>query len=49
MKKFVKFQGDIWEKDDRTLKMLWMESVNKQLRDKKKPLKKKEKKKETEN
>ena len=46
-----KFWGDIWEKDDRTPEMPWMESVSKQLKDKitnvknstsqKKPLKKK--------
>ena len=34
MEKFVKFWGDIWEKDDRTPEMPWMESVSKQLRDK---------------
>ena len=34
MAKFVKFWGDIWEKDDRTPEMPWMESVSKQLRDK---------------
>ena len=49
-----KFWGDIWEKDDRTPEMPWMESVSKQLKDKitnvknstsqKKPLKKEIKK-----
>ena len=34
MAKFVKFWGHIWEKDDRTPEMPWMESVSKQLRDK---------------
>ena len=34
MEKFVKFWGDIWEKDDRTPEMLWMKSVSRQLRDK---------------
>ena len=32
--KFVKFWGEIWEKDDRTPEMLWRESVSEQLRDK---------------
>ena len=50
-KNLFKFWGDIWEKDDRTPEMPWMESVSKQLKDKitnvknstsqKKPLKKK--------
>ena len=30
----LSFGGDIWEKDDRTPEMPWMESVSKQLRDK---------------
>ena len=34
MEKFVKFWGDIWEKDDRTREMPWTESVSKQLKDK---------------
>ena len=34
MEKFVKFWGDIWEKDDRTSEMPWTESVSKQLKDK---------------
>ena len=34
MAEFVKFWGHIWEKDDRTPEMPWMESVSKQLRDK---------------
>ena len=34
MEKFVKFWADIWEKDDRTPEMPWMESVSRQLRDK---------------
>ena len=29
MKKFVKFWLDIWEKDDRTAEMPWIESVSK--------------------
>ena len=34
MEKFVKFWEDIWEKDDRTPEMSWLESVSKQLKDK---------------
>ena len=34
MEKFVKFWGDIWEKDDQTPEMPWMESVSKQIREK---------------
>ena len=34
MEKFVKMWGDIWEKDDRTPEMSWIESVSEQLRDK---------------
>ena len=34
MKKFVKFWEDIWEKDDQTPEMPWMESVSKQIREK---------------
>ena len=34
MKNFVKFCGDICEKDDKTPEMSWMESVSKQLIDK---------------
>ena len=34
IEKFVKFWGDIWEEDDRTPEIPWMESVRKQLRDK---------------
>ena len=34
MEKVGKFWGDIWEKDDTTTEMPWMESVSEQLRDK---------------
>ena len=34
MEKFIKFWGDMWEKDDRTPEMPWMKSVSRQLRDK---------------
>ena len=33
MEKVGKFWGDIWEKDDTTTEMPWMESVSEQLRD----------------
>ena len=33
MEKFIKFWGEIWEKDDRTPEMPWMESLSKQLGD----------------
>ena len=33
MEKFAKFLGEIWEKDDRTPEMPWIESVSKQLRE----------------
>ena len=34
METFVKLWGNIWEEDDRTYEMPWMESVRKQLRGK---------------
>ena len=34
MEKFVKFWGDIWEKDDKAPEMSWMEKVSYQLREK---------------
>ena len=33
MEKFDKFWGDIWQKDDRTPEMPWMENVREQLKD----------------
>ena len=33
MEKFVKMWEDIWEKDDKTPQMPWMESVRKQLQE----------------
>ena len=33
VEKLVKFWDDIWEKDDRTPQMPWMESVRKQLQE----------------
>ena len=33
MEKFAKFWGEIWEKDDRTPEMPWMESMSEQLRE----------------
>ena len=32
--KFLKFWAEIWEKDDKTTEMPWMESVNEELRQK---------------
>ena len=34
VEKFIKFWGDIWEKDYRTPGIQWMESVSERLRDK---------------
>ena len=34
MEKFVRFCGDIWDKDGITCEVPWIESVSEQLRDK---------------
>jgi len=33
MEKFVEFWGGIWEQNERTTNMLWMEEVKEELRD----------------